>query len=202
MAAWDPLPAHTTTLHSLQVCAVSLVGQWIAEAQAKLNGSLRMHMCEWRRAELRRAELRRAALLLAVFCLCCCRCCCNGSRIMPHCTRTEGVRFPSCAQTTVKTASATPCALPPTLTWWVGSLGGRLPDLLAAFYALLYPARGSQEQQGIMCSEPVSVFLLCTPTGGDDLRYPGRRLRRQEERRVQTQLPAAGCHRVAQIGAR
>ena len=28
----------------LQVCAVSLVGQWIAEAQAKLGGSLRMHM--------------------------------------------------------------------------------------------------------------------------------------------------------------
>jgi len=27
---------------------VSLVGQWIAEAQAKLNGSLRMHMCECR----------------------------------------------------------------------------------------------------------------------------------------------------------
>ncbi|KAI7843193.1 hypothetical protein COHA_003176 [Chlorella ohadii] len=29
---------------TLVVCAVSLVGQWIAEAQAKLNGSLRMHM--------------------------------------------------------------------------------------------------------------------------------------------------------------
>lgn len=29
-----------------QVCAVSLVGQWIAEAEAKLGGSLRMHMCE------------------------------------------------------------------------------------------------------------------------------------------------------------
>ena len=29
---------------ALQVCAVSLVGQWIAEAQAKLGGSLRMHM--------------------------------------------------------------------------------------------------------------------------------------------------------------
>lgn len=40
------------------------------------------------------------------------------------------------------------------------------------------------------------------PAGGDDLRYPGRRLRRQEERRVQAQLPAAGCHRVAQSGAR
>jgi hypothetical protein len=27
-----------------QVCAVSLVGQWVAEAQAKLGGSLRIHM--------------------------------------------------------------------------------------------------------------------------------------------------------------
>ena len=26
------------------MCAVSLVGQWIAEAEAKLGGSLRMHM--------------------------------------------------------------------------------------------------------------------------------------------------------------
>lgn len=73
------IPASSSIL--LQVCAVSLVGQWIAEAQAKLNGSLRMHMCEWRRA-----ELRRAALLLASCCLCCCWCCCNGESLICHCT--------------------------------------------------------------------------------------------------------------------
>lgn len=70
--------------------------------------------------------------------------------------------FTSCAQTTAKTASATPCALPPTLTWWVGGLGGRLLNLHATFYALLYFDWGSQEQQDVMCFEPVSVFLLCT----------------------------------------
>jgi SNF2 family DNA or RNA helicase len=49
---------------TLVVCPVSLVGQWIAEAEAKLGGSLRIHMYHGS-GRIRDAEKYALRLLLA-----------------------------------------------------------------------------------------------------------------------------------------